>query len=131
MLFFKTNKKTVRPKTNEPLDNVTRRQKAINDEFDKGFAGGFSYFEKGEAYRKAKEYSKALEQYDVARSNGYVAPALYRGYVRVYKQLKEYDKAIACIDEAVAQDKIYHFNSSAFANLVSEKQKLLEKMSKR
>ena len=131
MFFFKAKKKTVRQKATEPLADVTQGQKAIIDEFDRGFAKGFPYYEKGEEYRKAKEYSKALEQYDAARSNGYVAPALYRGYVRVYKQLKEYDKAIACINEAIAQDKKYHFNSSAFADLVSEKQKMLEKMSKR
>ena len=110
----------------------TRTQESIkaNEDFDRGFKQGFPYYEKGEEYRKNKEYEKALEQYDLARSKGYAAPALYRGYVRVYKQLKEYEKAVASIDEAIAYDKKYHFNSVGFEELVKEKEKLLEKIKK-
>ena len=100
----------------------------IKDGFDRGFEQGFPYYEKGEEYRKNKNYEKALEQYDRAKSKGYAAPALYRGYVRVYKQLKEYEKAVASIDEAIAKNKNYHFNSAAFENLIEEKEKLLDKM---
>ena len=117
MGFFNRNKKT-------------QESIKVKDDFDRGFEKGFSYYEKGEEYRKNKEYEKALEQYDLARRKGYAAPALYRGYVRVYKQLKEYDKAIAIIDEAIAYDKKYNFNSVAFENLVEEKEKLLKKIKK-
>ena len=113
MGFFNRNKK--------PQDVIK-----VKDDFDRGFEKGFSYYEKGEEYRKNKEYKKALEQYDLAKRKGYAAPALYRGYVRVYKQLQEYEKAIAIIDEAIAYDKKYHFNSVAFDELVAEKEKLLK-----
>ena len=117
MGFFNRNKKT-------------QDVKKVKDDFDRGFEKGFPYYEKGEEYRKNKEYEKALEQYDLARSKGYIAPALYRGYVRVYKQLKEYEKAVTSIDEAIAYDKKYNFNSVAFQELVAEKEKLLKKIKK-
>ena len=117
MGFFSRNKKTSGPVK-------------VKDGFDRGFEQGFSYYEKGEEYRKKKEYEKALEQYNLARRKGYAAPALYRGFVQVYKQLKEYDKAIACIDECIAYDKKYHFNSVAFEKLVEEKAKLLKMLQK-
>lgn len=90
------------------------------------FEKGFPLYEKGEEFRKNKEYEKALEQYNKAREVGYAVPALYRGYVRVYKQLKEYDRALACIDEAVEMDKVHHFNSSAFQDLLAERVKIEE-----
>lgn len=135
MSLFKRNKSNPQPKIQEPIninrqDEKAQEQAKLNAEFDKGFQQGFPYYEEGEKYRKAKEYEKALEQYDIAKSKGYSAPALYRGYVRVYKQLKEYDKAIAFIDEVIAEDKKYNFNSVAFADLVAEKEKILAKLQK-
>lgn len=136
MSLFKRNKRNPQPNNQEPInincqDEKAQEQAKLNAEFDKGFQEGFPYYEEGEKYRKAKEYEKALEQYDIAKSKGYSAPALYRGYVRVYKQLKEYDKAISFIDEVIEEDKKYNFNSVAFADLVAEKEKILEKMNKK
>ena len=133
MSLFKRTKSNPKPEIQEPIneqDEKTLERARLNAEFDKGFQQGFPYYEEGEKYRKAKEYEKALEQYDIARSKGYSAPALYRGYVRVYKQLKEYDKAITFIDEVIEEDKKYNFNSVAFADLVAEKEKILEKLQK-
>lgn len=105
-------------------ENVVRSDRFAEEKA--AFEKGFPLYEKGEEFRKNKEYDKALEQYDKAREVGYAVPALYRGYVRVYKQLKEYDKALACIDEAVEMDKVHHFNSSAFQDLLSERGKIQE-----
>ncbi len=132
MLFFKKherkkNKQTDSNPTSHLSEERKERSKLLQEERD-AFAKGFPLYERGEAYRKAKEFGKALEQYDLAAETGYYTPALCRGYVRIYKQQKEYDKAIAKIDLLIEQDKIRPFNSVAYAELVSERDKLIEKL---
>ena len=130
-IFKKANGKSIK-NTNSvsSKENMGRTDNRYAEE-KAAFEKGFPLYEKGEEFRKNKEYEKALEQYDKAREVGYAVPALYRGYVRVYKQLKEYDKALACIDEAVEMDKVHHFNSSAFQDLLSEREKIEEMKSKK
>lgn len=122
-MFRKTKEQTV--KNTNPVFNAenAERNKKLTEE-KVVFEKGYPLYEKGEEFRKNKEYEKAIEQYDEARKVGYAVPALYRGYVRVYKQLKEYDKALACIDEAVEMDKVHHFNSVAFQDLLAERVKI-------
>ena len=122
-MFRKANKET--DKNTNPI--VYKESSGASDKYAEekaAFEKGYPLYEKGEEYRKNKEYEKALEQYDKAREVGYAVPALYRGYVRVYKQLKEYDKALACIDEAVEMDIVHHFNSAAFQDLLAERVKI-------
>ncbi|MNJ72234.1 hypothetical protein D3C77_688620 [compost metagenome] len=39
--------------------------------------------------------------FDIARYNGYNAPALYTSYAMAFRKLKDYDNEIAIIDECI------------------------------
>ena len=127
-LFKKKKKPTEAPK--HLISKDPQEASKVLEAETAAFEKGYPLYEKGEEYRKGKEYEKALEQYDLARECGYATPALYRGYVMVYKQMKDYDKALFYIDEAIQQDKVHHFNSAAFDALVAEREKIIAKMSK-
>lgn len=127
-LFKKKEKPTEAPK--HLISKDPQEASKVLEAETAAFEKGYPIYEKGEEYRKGKEYEKALEQYDLARKCGYATPALYRGFVMVYKQMKDYDKALFYIDEAIQQDKVHHFNSAAFDALVAEREKIIAKMSK-
>ena len=73
------------------------------ENWDKGFEMGFPYWEKGENERKNGNLMLAIELFDKARLNGYVAPALYRSYALAYRQLKDYSNEIVILDEGIAR----------------------------
>ncbi len=71
--------------------------------WDKGFAMGFPYWEKGEEERKAGHLEEAIAQFDKARYYGYVAPALYTSYAVLYRQIKDYSNEIIILDEGISR----------------------------
>ncbi len=71
--------------------------------WDKGFKMGFPYWEKGENERKSGNFTLAIELFDEARLNGYIAPALYNSYAMAYRQLKDYSNEIVILDEGIAR----------------------------
>ena len=75
------------------------------DNFEKGYDEGYPYFEMAEVQRKHGDISKAITLYDKARYNGYTYPALYIGYVRAYRKLKDYDNEYDIASEAIEQYK--------------------------
>lgn len=85
-----------------PIHNRVPLKEIRNlNNWDKGFDEGKPYWDKGEEERKASNFKEAIELFDLARYNGYNAPALYRSYTMVYRKLKDYDNEIAIIDEAI------------------------------
>ena len=73
------------------------------DDWHKGFDMGHPYWEKGDNERKKGNLTVALELFDKARLNGYLAPALYDSYAMAYRQLKDYSNEIAILDEGIAR----------------------------
>lgn len=71
--------------------------------WNKGFEMGFPHWERGEEERKTGNLVVAIELFDKARLNGYVAPALYNSYALAYRQLKDYSNEITILDEGIAR----------------------------
>lgn len=86
-------------------------------DWEKGFDGGMPYWEKGEKERKAGNLERAIALFDIARYNGYNAPALYRSYAMSYRKLKDYDNEIAIIDEAIERLRSEKININEIHNM--------------
>ncbi len=97
------------------------------DDWNEGFNKGFPYWEKGERERKNGNLEQAVELFDKARMNGYMAPALYNSYALAYRQLKEYGNEIAILDEGIEripdQSGIWGARRIKALNLLLAKQK--------
>lgn len=72
--------------------------------WDRGFEAGFKYWEQGEVARKEGDLTKAISLYDIARYNGYEAPALYESYAMAYRQMKDYDNEIVILEEFLSRN---------------------------
>ncbi|MGF9890833.1 GIY-YIG nuclease family protein [Priestia megaterium] len=83
-----------------PLEEI----KNLND-WSKGYDEGMPYWEEGNKERKKGNLERAIELFDLARYNGYEAPALYKSYVMAFRKLKDYDNEIAIIDEAIERSQ--------------------------
>ncbi len=108
--FLKEKHSTVEiaPKQETKINPIHNRApiadiKNINN-WEKGFAEGFSCWEEGEKERKSGDVERAINLFDRARYNGYNAPALYRSYAMAYRKLKDYDNEIAMIDEGIERE---------------------------
>ncbi|WP_394555371.1 DNA polymerase III subunit epsilon (plasmid) [Priestia aryabhattai] len=71
----------------------------------KGFDEGMPYWQEGDKERKKGNLERAIELFDLARYNGYEAPALYKSYTMAFRKLKDYDNEIAIIDEAIERSQ--------------------------
>lgn len=78
-------------------------------DWEKGFDEGFPYWEVGEKERKGGNLERAIELFDIARYNGYNAPALYKSYAMSFRKLKDYDNEIAILDEAIERFQSMEF----------------------
>ncbi|MEK4248193.1 GIY-YIG nuclease family protein [Paenibacillus sp. FSL W7-1287] len=81
-------------------------------DWEKGFDEGMPYWEKGDKERKAGNLERAIELFDIARYNGYNAPALYTSYAMAYRKLKDYENEIAIIDEAIERLRSEKINAN-------------------
>lgn len=109
--------------TEEILINPIHNRVPLKDiknlyDWDKGFDEGMPFWEKGEKERKAGNLEQAIELFDIARYNGYNAPALYKSYAITYRKLKDYDNEISIIDEAI--DRIQSEKINVNQNFVME-----------
>ncbi|WP_438298634.1 GIY-YIG nuclease family protein [Sporosarcina sp. FA15] len=93
--------------------------------WDKGFDEGMPYWEKGDKERKARNLERAIELFDIARYNGYNAPALYTSYAMAYRRLKDFDNEIAIIDEAIErlQSEKINVNETTIMELKERQEK--------
>jgi len=99
--------------------------------WDKGFDDGYDFWEQGEVERKAGNIEKAIELYDKARYNGYLAPALYKSYVMAYKKLNDIDNQIAILDEAIERlDGEIGNSPDVIVKFEEQRRKLIEKLNK-
>ena len=99
--------------------------------FDAGYKYGGPYWTEGEYYRKQKDYVTALYFYDQARAEGYMAPALYKSYIQVYNQLKDYENTIDIMDEAVILlNRELSMNDSFFEEYNEKRQQACERLKK-
>lgn len=72
-------------------------------DWDAGFREGSSFYFEGEEKRKEGQFEEAIRLFDLARYNGYDAPALYESYAKLYRQLKDYGNEIAIIEEFLSR----------------------------
>ena len=98
---------------------------------DFGFDVGYPYWEKGESARKSGHLTEAIELFDLARYNGYDAPALYNSYAMTYRQLKDYDNEIVILEEGLlripSQSSIWEARRDKAIKLLYEQQETSRK----
>lgn len=93
---------------NSVLVNAVHKRVALSEirnaeDEEKGFSMGFPYWEKGEEERKNGHFELAIDLFDKARLNGYLAPALYNSYALTYRKLRDYSNEILILDEGIAR----------------------------
>lgn len=71
---------------------------------DAGYREGSSFYFDGEEKRKTCQFEEALRLFDQARYYGYEAPALYESYVKLYRQIKDYENEIVIIEEFLSRN---------------------------
>lgn len=118
--------------TEELLIHPIHNRVPLNDiknlyNWDKGFDRGMPYWEKGDKERKAGNLERAIELFDIARYNGYNAPALYRSYAMTYRKLKDYENEALIIDEAIERfsSEIININEIHIIELKERRAKAL------
>ena len=72
----------------------------VND-WDTGFDDGYSFWEKGDSFRKSGSFDEAIDCFDKARFNGYCASALYESYAMAFHKTKDYDNEIDILNEGI------------------------------
>lgn len=70
---------------------------------DKEFQRCYSLWSKGESERINGNIETALKLFDEARESGYTNPAIYESYAKAYRNLKDYKKEIAILEEAICR----------------------------
>ncbi|MED4285520.1 GIY-YIG nuclease family protein [Priestia megaterium] len=99
------------PTTNELINlNPTHNRVPLEEiknlyDVSNGFDEGMPYWQEGDKERKNGNLERAIELFDLARYNGYEAPALYKSYTMAFRKLKDYDNEIAIIDEAIERSQ--------------------------
>lgn len=85
---------------------------------DQAFKKGYKYWSHGEAERINGNIDAAFELYDKARDVGYQYPCVYESYAKGYRKLKDYEKEIMILDEAIQL-----FNSPEVEDFVTRKER--------
>ena len=90
-----------------PLNNRVPLSKIRNhNNEDAGFKAGSPFYFEGEQERKAGNITRAIELFDKARENGYLAPALYNSYAMAFRKVKDVDNEIAILDEGIERFRV-------------------------
>ena len=76
--------------------------------WEAGFKEGSYYYFEGEKKRKDGSLEEAIKYFDLARYNGYEAPALYNSYAKAYRQLKDYENEIVILEEFLSRNTYGH-----------------------
>lgn len=95
-----------------------------SDNWDKGYDEGVSYWEYGEVMRKEGDLLGAIQNFDIARQNGYVAPALYESYGKTYRKLKDFANEICILDEGIL--RLEKLNGVSISKLVTRRDSALK-----
>lgn len=66
------------------------------------FVTAFEYWHQGEEKRINGDTEAALLLFDRAREIGYTAPVIYESYAKAYRKLKDYEKEIEILAEAIS-----------------------------
>lgn len=90
------------------LENIKNK-----NNWNKGFDDGYKFWEHGEALRKEGNLLEAIKNFDLARQNGYAAPALYNSYAMTYRKLKDYANEICILDEGILRNEEINNNSTS------------------
>lgn len=99
--------------------------------WEKGFDAGYPHWEKGDKERKNGELEEAIRLFDLARYNGYDAPALYNSYAMAYRKLKDLDNEIDILTEGIERYRTQGSNhEQVITKLEDQKKKALEKLKK-
>lgn len=83
------------------LQNVRNLQWFCVKTFEYSETKGCRIGKKGDKERKVGNLERTIELFNIARYNGYNAPALYTSYAIIYRKLKDYNNEVAIIDEAI------------------------------
>ncbi len=74
---------------------------AYLDISDEAFNKGYQCWSRGEDARKNGDVEKALQLYAKAKAIGYKYPVLYRSYAMAFRKIKDYEKEILILTEAI------------------------------
>lgn len=85
---------------------------------DRQFEQGYRLWSHGEAERINGNIDAAFELYDKARDVGYKYPCVYESYAKGYRKLKDYEKEIMILDEAIQL-----FNGPEVEDFVTRKER--------
>lgn len=120
-------------KFNPKHDRVPLEKIKNANNWDKGFNAGFKYWEQGEIKRKTGDCEGAIESYNIARYNGYMAPVLYDSYAMAYRKLKDYENEIAILDEAITRvhKSNLSYNPTVIISWKEQRKKAIQKLGNR
>lgn len=82
---------------------------------------GYPCWQQGEEARKSGDFETAFRLYNEAVAVGYKLPFVYESYAQIYRKLKDYEKEISVLDEAIE-----YFAPDITAGLQSRKERAKE-----
>lgn len=74
--------------------------------------------------RKEGDLLGAIQNFDIARQNGYVAPSLYESYGKAYRKLKDFANEICILDEGIL--RLEKLNGVSISKLVTRRDSALK-----
>lgn len=69
---------------------------------DEDFETAYGLWSQGEEKRINGDIEAALHLFDSAHEMGYTAPVIYESYAKAYRKLRDYEKEISILDEAIS-----------------------------
>lgn len=96
---------TLEPSTSvsQPVQKSAYSNPYISCEMSKeDFETAYEFWSDGEEERINGDIKAALRLFDSAREMGYTAPVIYESYAKAYRKLKDYEKEISILDEAIS-----------------------------
>ena len=126
-----------------PFDTVVRNT-SLEIEMEKSYRSllpeqsfeqdiGYGYWLKGDEERKNGNIEEALRLFDKAKEAGYDYPVIYESYAMAYRKLKDFDREIAILDEAIKRfdgetAESFRYRRSRAEYLASVSQRKLEEI---
>lgn len=96
---------TLEPSTpaSQPVQKSAYSNPYIECEMNKeDFETAYEFWSEGEKERINGDIKAALRFFDSAREMGYTAPVIYESYAKVYRKLRDYEKEISILNEAIS-----------------------------
>lgn len=89
----------------------------------KDFETALGFLSQGEEKRINGDIEAALYFFDRAREIGYTSPMIYESYAKAYRKLKDYEKEISILDEAIS-----HYSGPIADSFMTRKKRAEELM---